>query len=66
MKKSKHSKTKNEGPKLGNVKTPAKKTVKTKTKDVTASPAFFTACEKIPSKRKNVVEKYKSEKEYKL
>jgi hypothetical protein len=25
-----------------------------KTKDVTASPAFFTACEKIPSKRRNV------------
>jgi hypothetical protein len=36
------------------VKTPAKKKVKTNTKDVTASPAFFTACEKIPSKRKNV------------
>ena len=25
-----------------------------KTKDVTASPAFVTACEKIPSKRRNV------------
>jgi len=36
------------------VKTPAKKKVKTNTKDVTASPAFFTACEKIPPKRKNV------------
>jgi len=28
--------------------------MKTKTKDVTASFTFFTACEKIPSKRKNV------------
>ena len=36
------------------MKTPAKKKVKTNTKDVTASPAFFTACEKIPPKRKNV------------
>ena len=29
------------------MKTPAKKKVKTNTKDVTASPAFFTACEKM-------------------
>ena len=42
------SKKKKEGPKLGKVKTPAKKSMKAKTKDVTASPAFVTACEKIP------------------
>ena len=48
------SKKNKEGSKLANVKTPAKKMVKTKKKDVTASPAFFTACEKMPSKRKNV------------
>ena len=48
------SKKKKEGPKLGKVKTPAKKSMKAKTKDVTASPAFVTACEKIPSKRRNV------------
>jgi hypothetical protein len=42
------SKKKKEGPKLANVKTPAEMTMKTKTKDVTASLAFFTACEKMP------------------
>ena len=31
--------------------------MKTNAKDVTASPAFFTACEKIPSKRRNVKSK---------
>jgi hypothetical protein len=48
MKDDTSSKKKKEGPKLGNVKTPAKKTMKTKTKDVTASPAFFKACERMP------------------
>jgi hypothetical protein len=50
-------KKKKEGPKLGKVKTPAKKSMKAKTKDVTASPAFVTACEKIPPKRRNVKSK---------
>ena len=35
----------------------AKKSMKTNAKDVTASPAFFTACEIIPSKRRNVKSK---------
>ena len=48
------SKKKKEGPKLGKMKTPAKKMAKTKTKDVTASRAFVTACEKMPPKRRNV------------
>jgi hypothetical protein len=48
------SKKKKEGPKLDKVKTPAKKSMEAKTKDVTASPAFVTACEKMPSKRRNV------------
>ena len=48
------SKKKKEGPKLDKVKTPAKKSMEAKTKDVTASPAFVTACEKMPPKRRNV------------
>ena len=51
------SKKKKEDPKLGKVKTPAKKSMKAKTKDVMASPAFVTACEKIPPKRRNAKSK---------